>query len=142
MILIDTSAWVDYLRGVDTPATAAVRDLIVGRLDDLVMCEPIAMELLAGAADPAALHRIEPVTEGLPSLDVEPATDFRAAAALHRIARSHGETVRSILDCMIAAVALRHGATLIHKDRDFEVLARVTSLRHQSFRTGQVAGDR
>jgi predicted nucleic acid-binding protein len=134
MILVDTSVWVDFLRGVDTPARAAVRALIADRFDELVLCEPIVMELMAGATDPAALHRIGQLADGLPSVDVEPLLDFRAAAALHRLARSNGETVRSIVDCLIAAVALRHGVTLVHKDRDFEVLGRVTGLRHRSYR--------
>jgi hypothetical protein len=134
MILIDTSAWVDYLRGVDGAATAAVRQLITHRHDELVMCEPIAMELLAGAQDGAAVERLERLTEGLPSLAFEAALDFRSAAALHRFARADGETVRSIVDCLIAAVALRHDVTLVHKDRDFEVLARVTPLRQHSYR--------
>lgn len=152
MILVDTSAWVDFLRGVDSAATAAVRQLISRRHDELVMCEPIAMELLVGAADAPAVARIrqpvpakpgqalaasnvERLTDGLPWLGFEPILDFRSAAGLHRLARAGGETVRSIVDCLIAAVALRHDATLVHKDRDFEVLARVTSLRQRSYRT-------
>ena len=136
MILIDTSAWVDFLRSADTPARTAVRELIARRFDELVMCEPIAMELLAGATEPAALGRIERLTEGLPTLDLDPVLDFRAAAALHRLARANGETIRSIVDCLIAAVALRHDATLVHKDRDFEVLGTITALRHRSHRSG------
>lgn len=134
MILVDTSAWVDFLRGVDTPARAAVRELIARQFDELVLCEPVVMELMAGATDPATLDRIGHLADGLPSVDVEPLLDFRAAAALHRLARSNGETVRSIVDCLIAAVAVRHGATLVHKDRDFEVLGRITGLRHRSYR--------
>src|SRR4051794_9441754 len=122
MILVDTSAWVDFLRGADTPARVAVRELIARHFDELVLCEPIVMELTAGASDPAALDRIGQLVDGLPSLNVEPLLDFRAAAALHRLARSNGETVRSIVDCLIAAVALRHGVTLVHKDRYFEAL--------------------
>lgn len=135
MILVDTSGWVDFLRGVDSAATAAVRELIGRRHDELVMCEPIAMELLAGATDPAAVDRIERLTDGLPSLGLEPVLDFRSAAGLHRLARAGGETVRSIVDCLIAAVALRNDAILVHKDRDFEVLARVVPLRQRSYRT-------
>ena len=64
----------------------------------------------------------------------EAALDFRAAAALHRLPRADCETVPSIIDCLIAAIALRHDVTLVHKDRDFEVLARVTPLRQHSYR--------
>jgi predicted nucleic acid-binding protein len=59
----------------------------------------------------------------------------RAAAALYRVARTGGETVRSVVDCLIAAVALRHDVRLVHKDRDFEVLGRITGLQHRSYRS-------
>jgi predicted nucleic acid-binding protein len=135
VILVDTSVWVDFLRGIDTPARSAVRELISRRFDELVICEPIVMELMAGATDAAALDRIQQLADGLPTLHVDPLLDFRAAAALHRLARSGGETVRSIVDCLIAAVALRHDVRLVHKDRDFEVLGRITGLRHRSYRS-------
>lgn len=92
------------------------------------------MEVMARATDVAAQRRIEQAADGLPSLDVEPVLDFRSAAALHRLARSNGETVRSIVNCLIGAVALRHDVALVHKDRDFEVLGRVAGLRHRSYR--------
>jgi predicted nucleic acid-binding protein len=135
MILVDTSVWVDFLRGTDTPARSAVRELISRRFDELVICEPIVMELMAGATDPVALDRIQQLADGLPTLHVDPLLDFRAAAALYRLARSGGETVRSIVDCLIAAVALRHDVRLVHKDHDFEVLGRITGLRHRSYRS-------
>lgn len=65
---------------------------------------------------------------GLPSLRVEDAVDFRVAADIYRAARRSGETIRSIIDCLIAAVAIRHGVELMHRDADFEVIARMTNL--------------
>jgi predicted nucleic acid-binding protein len=59
---------------------------------------------------------------------VEPA-DYEAAAGLFRACRRHGETVRNLVDCLIAAVALRVGAALIHADSDFDAIARTTPLR-------------
>ena len=135
MILVDTSVWIDYLRGNDTPARSAVRELISQGFDELVICEPIVMELLAGATDAAALDRIHQLADGLPTLPVDPLLDFRAAATLYRVARTGGETVRSIVDCLIAALALRHDVRLVHKDRDFEILGRITGLRHRSYRS-------
>lgn len=54
---------------------------------------------------------------------------FHEAIALYRSARIAGLTVRSGVDCLIAACALRHGLTVLHYDRDFECLARVSALR-------------
>ena len=56
-------------------------------------------------------------------------TDYEAAAALYRRCRRQGETVRKLLDCLIAAVAIRAGTPILHNDRDFDVLARHTELQ-------------
>jgi predicted nucleic acid-binding protein len=62
-------------------------------------------------------------------LPVEGLADYEASAELYRRCRAGGETVRKPTDCLIAAVAMRHGAALLHRDHDFEVLARHTPLR-------------
>jgi predicted nucleic acid-binding protein len=49
--------------------------------------------------------------------------DFHAAAAVFQATRATGTTVRSLLDCLIAVVAARHGATVVHRNRDYDVLA-------------------
>lgn len=127
MILLDSSAWITHLRGADVPALAEVRTILRERSSEVAVCEPVVMELLAGAA-PGTVDRLERVLDGLPSLRFSPETDFRTAAALHRSARATGETVRSMVDCLVAAVAIRHGAQVVHQDRDFDVLARISPL--------------
>ena len=127
MILIDTSAWIEYFRATGSPAALEVRRLLEEQADDIAMCEPIAMEILAGASD-AAYSRLERLVNGLQSLGVDAALDFRSAAQLYRAARRSGKTIRSMTDCLIAAVALRHDATLVHKDADFDILAEMTDL--------------
>ena len=92
------------------------------------MCEPIALELLAGArAD--SLAEVQRLVDGLPSLALDPTLDSRVAADLARRASTSGRTVRSSMDCLIAAVATRHDAVVVHHDRDFEMLASVSPLR-------------
>ena len=93
-LLVDTSAWVEYLRNTDSRA-----------------CEEVG-RLLAGAASEAALLTLEQLTAGLPSLALDPDVDFHAAAAVHRATRRQGLTVRGLVDCLLATVAERHGATL------------------------------
>lgn len=129
MILIDTSCWIDYLRRADTAARWETRRLIESDADSVAMCEPIAMELLAGVTQTSSLGLIEQLVNGLVSLEVNPEDDFRAAAAIQRSARATGKTVRSMIDCLIAAVALRHDAEVLHRDADFELIAGVTGLR-------------
>ncbi|MDN5856008.1 MAG: PIN domain nuclease [Actinomycetia bacterium] len=132
MNLVDSSVWIDYLRGVSGRATDFVRTAFVDA-DTPAITEPIAMELLAGAS-PSELSNVERLTDGLPSLPIVPELDYRDAAALYRVVRADGRTVRRLNDCLIAAIAIRHDATLVHKDADFEAVGSTTSLRHLDLR--------
>lgn len=133
-VLVDTSVWVDYLRGDDTRATAGLRETLRDRRESVCMAEPVAMELLAGATDEAMLARLERLANGLPGLTVDPALDFRSAAAVYRGCRRAGRTVRNLTDCLIAALAIRHGVSLLHKDADYDAIAAVAPLQAQSLR--------
>jgi predicted nucleic acid-binding protein len=55
--------------------------------------------------------------------------DFEAAAELYRRCRRGGETVRTLMDCLVAAVALRTGAAVLHQDRDYDAIARHAPLQ-------------
>ena len=132
--LADTSVWVDYLRAADTPARARLRSRLASDDPDLLMTEPIAMELLAGPTSEQGLAAITRLVDGLPAVPVDPALDYRSAAAIYRATRRIGRGVRNLNDCLIAAVAVRAGVTLIHKDADFESIAVVAPLRHIGWR--------
>ncbi len=133
-ILIDSSAWIEYFRATGSPAALEVRRLLSEEQDRVVMCEPVAMEILAGAADDGRHAALEQLVNGLPALGIDVTVDFRGAAAIYRTARRAGRTIRSINDCLIAAVCIRHEAILVHRDTDFEVIAAITGLVAQSFR--------
>lgn len=119
MQLIDSSAWIEYLRATGSAAHLEVRRLLTEELGELATTQPVIMELLAGATDPRSLALLEKLTGGLVLAGVDPDQDFHAAAAVYRAVRQQGNTVRRLLDCLIAAIALRSGATLVHRDRDF-----------------------
>ena len=55
--------------------------------------------------------------------------DYELGAAHYRRCRQRGETVRKLVDCLIASVAIRADAALLHSDADFDTLARNTDLR-------------
>jgi predicted nucleic acid-binding protein len=133
MILVDTSAWIEYFGATGSTAAIEVRRLLSDGVGEIAVCEPIAMEILCGATNEThtALERL---VNGLPSLPVDNAVDFRTAADIYRAARRAGKTIRSINDCLIAAVAIRHGARIVHCDADFDVIAQITSLEAASFR--------
>ena len=133
-VLIDSSAWIEYFRATGSSAAREVRRLLSEEQDRVVMCEPVAMEILAGAVDETRYAALERLVNGLPTLAIDAAVDFRSAAAIYRATRRAGQTIRSINDCLIAAVCIRHGVALVHQDADFEVIAAITGLTAQSFR--------
>jgi len=131
VLLVDSSVWIDYLRGHQTQARDVLRRTL--RNGDLpAITEPIAMELLAGASGEDAWTRIDRLVTGLPLLAIDPTLDYRDAALIFRAARRSGRTVRRLNDCLVAAIAIRHDADLLHKDADFNAIGDVTPLRVRS----------
>ncbi|KJL22057.1 Ribonuclease VapC11 [Microbacterium oxydans] len=128
MILVDSSAWIGFLRGLDSPVVERLEGLI-GSGAELAITEPIIMELLAGAKRPRELARVDALTNGLLLAPLVPMTDFRDAAELYRASSANGHPIRSMTDCLIAAVAIRRGLPIVHDDRDFTFLAEISPLR-------------
>ncbi|MGI8415369.1 MAG: type II toxin-antitoxin system VapC family toxin [Nakamurella sp.] len=128
MILVDTSAWIEYLRGSADEVVVRI-DALLDEGTQLVITEPIVMELLAGATTPRLEQQIGRLVDGLPELPVDARLDYRAAARLHVASRRNGHPIRSLVDCLIAAVAIRREVPVLHRDRDFEFLADVSTLR-------------
>lgn len=124
MILVDTSAWIEFLRGTESPVCREVERLLAG---DLAVTDPVVMEVLAGARDDQHLHDLRGMLGRAEMLRCN-ALDYPTAAMLYRLCRRKGETVRRLLDCLIAAAAIRHGASVLHSDADFDALARHTEL--------------
>ena len=125
MILIDTSAWIEFLRDTGSRVCGRVDDLLD---DDIATCHPIRMEVLAGARDERHLNDLRRLLARASLLPTR-ATDYEQAAALYRTCRRGGETVRKLIDCLIAATAIRSGVAVLHADADFDTLARQTELR-------------
>jgi predicted nucleic acid-binding protein len=124
VILIDTSAWVEFLR--DTGSAVCDRvDALLG--SEIATCHPVRMEVLAGARNEQHLADLRGLL-ARGSLIPTTATDYEEAAALYRTCRRGGETVRKLIDCLIAATAIRASVPVLHSDNDFDVLARYTRL--------------
>ncbi len=131
MILVDTSAWIEFLRASGHPAHLALKRHLAAH-DPVATTEPVVMELLAGARTGREAAGLRSRLLALPLLRLQGLGDFEAAAGLYRDCRRKGDTVRRLVDCLIAAVAIRERAILLHNDRDFETLARCTKLRTSS----------
>lgn len=126
MILLDTSVWIETFR------RGGLRLEEVAPLDEIATLLPIIQEVLQGFTDERAFRVARDAMFALPLLDapVDRAL-FEVAVSLFRNARRAGLTVRSSVDCLIAACALRHDVEVVHRDRDFVALARVSLLRQR-----------
>jgi predicted nucleic acid-binding protein len=125
VILLDTSAWVEFLRATGSPVCERVDELLAG---EILTCHPVRMEVLAGGRDERHVHNLRRLMARAVVLPTA-TTDYDDAAALYRRCRSNGESVRRMLDCLIAAVAIKARVPVLHLDRDFDTLARHTPLR-------------
>jgi predicted nucleic acid-binding protein len=125
MPLIDTSAWVEYLRGTGSRTNLKVREIIDF---DAQICDPVRMELLAGARDEHHFAQLEKFLARASVITTE-SIDYDNAAAIHRACRRLGLTIRTHIDCLIAAIAIRTDTDLLHNDSDFDAIAQVTKLK-------------
>ena len=124
-VLVDTSAWIEFLRDTGSPACLEVDRLLARRV---VVPDPVVMEVLAGARSDAHRRDLRALL-GRARLEMCVSADYLGAATLYRTCRASGETVRKLVGCLIAAVAVRADVPVLHADADFDVLARHTALR-------------
>lgn len=124
MILADTSAWVEYDRATGSPADRRIGELIAAA-GELAVTEPVVMEVVAGARDDRREQDLRRLLSSAKLLGFDAVTDFDSAVKIYRRCRANGVTPRGMIDCMIAAVAWRHGATLLAHDADINRVAGV-----------------
>jgi len=124
VILADTSAWVEYVRGTGSAADQRIAELIAED-GPLMVTEPVLMEVLAGARSDAREADLRRLLLSFGFVPFDAVTDFEAAARIYRRCRQAGVTPRGMVDCMIVAVAYRRGAALLSWDVDVDRVARV-----------------
>ena len=124
MILIDTSAWIEFLRDTGSATCNRVEALLES---EIAICDAVRMEVLAGARG-ERLHNLRRLLAQATVFPTGP-MHYDDAAALYRLCRQEGETVRKLIDCLIGAVAIGANVPVLHNDDDFDVLARHTDLK-------------
>ena len=130
MVLVDTSVWIEVFR---RPARFRLDSSV--DLDEVVTCLPVLQEVLQGFRDERAFTLARESMLAMPIVEAPLRVEVSLEAAnLYRRARRSGLTVRSGVDCLIAACALRHALTVLHHDRDFDLLARICPLEVRSLR--------
>jgi predicted nucleic acid-binding protein len=128
VILVDSSAWVEFLRATGSQSHLRLRSALQEGAE-LASTDVIVMEILAGARDEADRDRLRRLLYGLTFLPVEGPADYETAAELYRLCRRGGETPRKLTDCLIAVVATRNDAELLCDDADFVAIARHSPLK-------------
>ena len=134
MYLVDTSVWIDYLRGRDCAHVEFLRGLLPHPLV-VGITHLIYAEILQGARNPAAFDRLRTYFGGQRFYTSADAVVSHASAArMYLDCRREGVTVRSMVDCLLAQCAIESELVLLHHDMDFKRIARVVPrLKEQSF---------
>jgi predicted nucleic acid-binding protein len=127
VVLVDTSAWIEVFR---RPPRLAIEEVV--DFDEIVTCLPVVQEVLQGFISEDAFRIGRDAMLALPMVESPLGPDlFLEGVDLYRRARRAGITIRSGIDCLIAACAIRHDLTVLHSDRDYPALARISALRQQ-----------
>jgi predicted nucleic acid-binding protein len=127
MILADTSAWVEFDRATGSAVDRRLSELIATG-GPIAVTEPVLMEVLAGARNDERETDLRRLLLRFDLLRFETVADFDGAFRIYRRCRAAGVTPRGMVDCMIASVAWRRGATLLAHDADMARVARVIGL--------------
>ncbi|MEJ5991541.1 PIN domain nuclease [Ramlibacter sp. PS3R-8] len=123
MLLVDSSVWIDRSRGAETDATRYV-DMREGQ-EEVALTGVIYQEVLQGARSDRGFDALRDMLSAMLLLEPREWSTYEIAAILYRRARQAGFTIRKPNDCLIAAIALEHGALLVHNDKDFNALAQI-----------------
>ncbi len=126
-IIVDTSAWTEYLRGGSTPLVACVRNCL--ERDHVAMGDLIYCELMQGIRSSRERQRVAKMLCALPAYEMVGFDIAEKAAANYRLLRSRGLTVRKTIDVLIATFCTERGFLLVHHDRDFDYMAPHIKLR-------------
>ena len=127
MVLVDTSVWVDYFNGTDTPESN-ILDSLVGS-GTLLTGDLILAELLQGFARNADYRRAQVLLAEIPYADLVGREVALATAENYRHLRARGITIRKTIDVIIGTFCILHGHELLHADRDYDAMEKHLGLR-------------
>lgn len=127
LIVVDSSAWIEFLRATGSETHHRLRELIDSGAD-LAVTEVVVMELLGGVSGSRAALRSRLLS--YPVLPLQGFQDYEEAALIYRRCRRAGDMLsRGYSDCLIAIPTIREGAQIFHRNGDFEVIARHSDLQ-------------
>ncbi|GAB4445027.1 MAG: type II toxin-antitoxin system toxin ribonuclease VapC11 [Turneriella sp.] len=125
--LVDTSAWVDYLIGRSSPVAETVSTLLSE--DNVLICPMVHQEILQGIRDNNEHLEVKSLLQTIPRLKFDAYAAAEGAADVYRTLRRQGITIRKSNDCLIAWYALQARIAVLHRDRDFDIMAKPLKLK-------------
>lgn len=127
MILADTSAWIEYDRETESAAYQRIHGLVETG-GPLAVTEPVIMEFVGGTRSSTHERAARRLLARFHHLAFDTPVDFHLATRIYRRCRTGGITPRGFVDCMVAAVAFRHGATVLAHDIDLARICEVVGV--------------
>lgn len=124
---VDTSVWIDFINTKTGEKSAMIREAI--EIDQLVMIPIIMQEVLQGIRSESIFLKIKEVFLSYPIIKLDQAELAISAASLYRFLRNKGVTIRKPNDCIIAVTCIKQNLALIHNDKDFDNIAKYSSLK-------------
>lgn len=130
MYLIDTSVWIEAFK---KRPTFRIDEHF--KVEDIYLCLPVYQEILQGIKEDSIFFTIKTILDYSNILESPISNEtYMEATSIYRLARKKGITVRSSVDCLIAAIAIRNQATVVHMDRDFSHIARISPLSERNIK--------
>jgi predicted nucleic acid-binding protein len=129
MVVVDSSVWIDFFNGAESPARATLRRLLAAGEAEIIVPDLVLFEVLRGFRHERDYLQAEAL---MSTLTIEPTGGrvmAQKAAQHYRALRILGLTVRSGLDVLLAAFCIDRGYTLLHADRDFDGFEQHRGLR-------------
>lgn len=127
-LLVDTSVWIDFFAGRPTSQVGILKQAVEDGIE-VAVTELILAEILQGVPTDREFTRLRKVLSSFRLLRPSSDETFVEAARIYRLGRKKGTTIRSLVDCVVAALAIEHGATVLHRDRDYDRIARLVPLK-------------
>ena len=130
MILVDSSVWIDYFRGIrNRPVQQLLAWLQGDAVVELGVADLVVFEVMRGFRSPVDQARAKDLLLGLHVVEIGGLDNALVAAGHYSALRAQGYTVRSPIDVLLASFCISHGHMLLHRDGDFDVMATLRGLQ-------------
>ena len=127
MILVDTSVWIDFFSSKPLPHVNLLEKLIHNE-EDVCICGIVITEILQGIKNDKEFNKTRKLLECLVFLPMS-YTTFIKSAQLYRMLRKNGITIKRVMDCLIATVAIENDIPILHNDKGFVLIESQSKLK-------------